>query len=107
MPAIRVSLPSPRPWLIGVSVVAVVLLVALAFRTTRTPIFASQCETWDIEATAALASLITDRNELSEARVSDGVFRLKRARKFCRQGLIALAQHDYDALLGSRYVVGR
>jgi hypothetical protein len=52
-------------------------------------------------------SLIADRDPLVEQRMGDAVFRLRRARKYCRQDLVGLARLDYEALTDGRYGRGR
>jgi hypothetical protein len=65
--------------------------------------FDARCETWDGAATAALAALIADRNPGVEHYLGDAVFRLRRARTYCRYGLVGLARLDYKALLDGRH----
>jgi hypothetical protein len=52
-------------------------------------------------------SRIADRDPLIEQRLGDAVFRLRRARKYCRQDLVGLARLDYEALIDGRYGRGR
>ena len=49
----------------------------------------ASCEVWDRQAQSALASLLGDRSAIAEAHLGDAVFRLKRARKYCRAGYSA------------------
>ena len=67
------------------------------------PVFDAQCEAWDSAAAAAVAELVADRSPAVEQRLGDVVFRLRRARAYCRSGFIGLAQLDYRALLDGRY----
>src|SRR5262245_23649443 len=61
--------------------------------------FDQRCEFLDDAAAQAVADLVAERSEAAEARLSDAVFRLRRARKNCRIGLLSLARSDYEALL--------
>jgi hypothetical protein len=51
--------------------------------------------------------MVGGRSTLAEAQLTDALFRLKRARKHCRYGFVALARLDYDALVGDRAHFGR
>ena len=55
----------------------------------------------------AVSDLIADRDPLVEQRLGDAVFRLRRARKYCRQDLVGLARLDYEALTDGRCSRGR
>ena len=68
-----------------------------------TPPFDARCEAWDASASAAVGGLVADRDRAVEQRLGDAVFRLRRARKYCRYGFISLARFDYQALLDGRY----
>jgi hypothetical protein len=65
--------------------------------------FDARCEAWDVAATAAVAELIADRSPAVDQRLGDVVFRLRRARTYCRHGFVSLAQLDYRALTDGRY----
>ena len=65
------------------------------------PTFDARCATWDVAASVAVADLVADHSV--EQRLGDAVFRLRRARKYCRYGLVDLARLDYAALLDGRY----
>ncbi len=67
------------------------------------PTFDARCETWDVAASVAVADLVADHSPVVEQRLGDAVFRLRRARKYCRYGLVDLARLDYAALLDGRY----
>jgi hypothetical protein len=62
-----------------------------------------RCDTWDEIANAALASAIAERNRIPDSQLGDAVFRLRRARRNCKAGWLALARGDYEALLEGRY----
>jgi hypothetical protein len=61
------------------------------------------CEAWDRLASAAVSDMIADRRPVVEQRLGDAVFRLRRARKYCRYDLADLARLDYEALTDGRY----
>jgi hypothetical protein len=65
--------------------------------------FNHDCEAWDRLASAAVSDLIADRRPIVEQRLGDAVFRLRRARKYCRYDLAHLARLDYEALTDGRY----
>ena len=65
--------------------------------------FNHDCEAWDRLASAAISDLIADRRPIVEQRLGDAVFRLRRARKYCRHDLADLARLDYEALTDGRY----
>jgi hypothetical protein len=65
--------------------------------------FNHDCEAWDRLASAAVSELIADRRPIVEQRLGDAVFRLRRARKYCRYDLADLARLDYEALTDGRY----
>jgi len=80
-----------------------VSLLAWSLSGRPKPIFDARCEAWDSAAAAAVAELVADRSPAVEQRLGDIVFRLRRARAYCRFGLVSLAHLDYQALLGGRY----
>ena len=105
MQTIRALMPSNQLlWPSGLAIAGMLFLVAWS-HPSAAPLFDSKCDNWDIDARAVLVSLISDPSELAEARAGDALFRLKRARKYCRFGLTSLAQLDYDALLSKRYEI--
>jgi hypothetical protein len=65
--------------------------------------FNGDCEAWDRLASAAVSDLVADRSPAVEQRLGDAVFRLRRARKYCRLDLVGLARLDYEALTDGRY----
>lgn len=95
--------------LLGIATILAVALAVLTLWPERgsTSSFDERCENWDAAASAAVAGLVGDRSLAAEARLTDALFRLKRARKHCRYGFIALARLDYDALVGDRTNFGR
>jgi hypothetical protein len=89
--------------LAATTVVCLAHYVPAATRETAPARVDPTCETSDHAASAAVASLITARNAVADAKLSDAVFRLRRARKYCSYGWLTLAQQDYHALLDGRY----
>lgn len=65
--------------------------------------FSTDCVPLDESASANVASLVGDYSRTAEARLADAMFRLKRARSHCRNGWLALARQDYNALINGRY----
>ena len=65
--------------------------------------FSADCVSLDESASANVASLVGDYRATADARLADAMFRLKRARSHCRNGWLALARQDYNALIGGRY----
>jgi len=82
---------------------AAVALGLLAWSGHPTAMFDARCESQDSAAAAAVAELVADRSQAVEQRLGDIVFRLRRARTYCRLGLVGLAHLDYQALLDGRY----
>ena len=78
-------------------------LLAWSLSGRPKPMFDARCEAWDSAAAAAVAELVADRSPAVDQRLGDIVFRLRRARAYCRFGLVGLAQLDYNALLDGRY----
>ena len=89
---------------LGVATAAVGLSL-LAWSASGSPRhgFDARCESQDSAAAAAVAELVADRRPAVEQRLGDIVFRLRRARTYCRLGLVGLAHFDYQALLDGRY----
>lgn len=56
------------------------------------------CAIWDRAASEGIAALISDTSAAAELRVDEAILQLRRARKNCRSGAIALAGHDYTSL---------
>lgn len=96
--------PVRAPLILGLAAVAGLGLLAAssALSGPKVP-FDARCETWDGAATAAVAELIGDRSPAVQQRLGDVVFRLRRARTYCRHGFVSLAQLDYRALTDGRY----
>jgi hypothetical protein len=96
--------PAGAPLILGLAAVAGLGLLAAwsASSGPKVP-FDARCEAWDSAATAAVAELIADRSPAVEQRLGDVVFRLRRARTYCRHGFVSLAQLDYRALTDGRY----
>src|SRR5262249_53127156 len=67
------------------------------------PIFDARCEAWDSAAAASGAELAAARTRAGEQGLGDFGSRLRRARAYCRFGLVSLAHLDYQALLDGRY----
>jgi hypothetical protein len=56
------------------------------------------CAAWDRAASEGIATLIADTSAVAELRLDEAILQLRRARKSCRSGAIALAGHDYASL---------
>ena len=108
MPDARTLPPMQFPLFGVVLILATTLAVMMLWpQGGSSPSFDQRCENWDIAASATVAGMVGDRSTLGEAQLSDALFRLKRARKHCRYGFIALARLDYDALVGDHILFGR
>jgi hypothetical protein len=59
---------------------------------------ATDCDAWDRAASEGIAAIISDRSIAAELRLDEAILQLRRARKSCRAGAIALAGHDYASL---------
>jgi hypothetical protein len=87
---------------------AIVLLVsALSFRSGTTTLaegdadkqrFARTCMQWHLAAGAVVGRLVQSTREADLLRVNDSVFRMRRARRNCEAGWVALACQDYHAV---------
>lgn len=62
------------------------------------PAVSANCEAWDRDASQGIAALISDNSAAAEIRLDEAILQLRRARKHCRAGSIALAGHDYASL---------
>jgi hypothetical protein len=58
----------------------------------------TDCDAWDRAASEGIAAIIADRSIAAELRLDEAILQLRRARKNCRAGSIALAGHDYASL---------
>ena len=58
----------------------------------------ADCAPWDRVASEGIATLISDTSAAAELRLDEAILQLRRARKSCRSGAIALARHDYASL---------
>jgi len=56
------------------------------------------CAAWDRVASEGIATLLSDTSAAAELRLDEAILQLRRARKSCRSGAIALARHDYASL---------
>ena len=107
MQHIRTLVPSQRLYPVTALFAGVIVLLAIWPAPKTSPRFDARCESWDTKAGVVFAGLIADRGATAEASLGDALFRLKRARKYCRHGFVSLARVDYDVLLGNRYQIGR
>ena len=100
----RVLIPN-RAWLPLSAVVALTLSLFAAWAAYARPqsIFDARCESLDTAASRAVIDLVGDRSVETEQRLGDVIFRLRRARNYCRHGLVGLARLDYQALTDGRY----
>jgi hypothetical protein len=77
------------------------LLYASARTTTISELktaVGTDCDAWDRAASEGIAAIISDRSIAAELRLDEAILQLRRARKNCRAGAIALAGHDYASL---------
>jgi hypothetical protein len=86
--------------------VIVVLLSALSFRSGTTLAegdadkqrFARTCMQWHLAAGAVVSRLVQSTRDADLVQVNDSVFRMRRARRNCEAGWVALACQDYHAV---------
>jgi hypothetical protein len=91
-------------WLPLSIVAAMALSLFAGWATLRPePPFDARCESLDSAASRAVSDLIGERSVDIEQRLGDAMFRLRRARTYCRHGLVGLARLDYQALTDGRY----
>src|SRR5262245_34650783 len=57
------------------------------------------CTNLDHAAAGALAPLLQDNSAAAEWKLDQALLQLRRARKHCRSGSVALARHDYNSLV--------
>jgi hypothetical protein len=95
----------PTRMRLAIAMAAALGVSLLAWSASGSPkaVFDARCEPWDSAAAATVAALVADRTPEVEQRLGDMVFRLRRARTYCRFGLVGLAQLDYRALVDGRY----
>lgn len=103
----RTLVPSTHFYLLTMMAATAIVLLAIWPRHRASESFDTRCESADAQAGAVLASLLSDRSEIAQALFGDAVFRLKRARWYCRYGFASMAQADYDALMSNRYQIER
>jgi hypothetical protein len=85
--------------IIGLAIAVMLAAVALSISPSHaTRPLAAGCESLDATASERLSRLLGETSAAAESRARDAVFRLQRARKNCRLGLVTLAQRDYDAI---------
>ena len=67
----------------------------------------SPCMEWDDAASDAIIRLVQSKSDRDLRQVSDAVSQMRRARRNCEGGWVALACQDYQAILrGSSAAVG-
>jgi hypothetical protein len=86
--------------------VAALLLLALFLHdmTTRAatvPLY-PLCSRWDANAADTVARLLHEPADASLRQAGDALFRLRRARRNCRAGWLALSCQDYRAIVRLR-----
>jgi hypothetical protein len=88
-------------------IAALVLLAVFLYQTTTRaaalPLHRI-CRPWDEKAADALARLVHEPGDASLRQAGDALFRLRRARRNCRAGWLAVACQDYQAIVGLRRV---
>jgi hypothetical protein len=88
----------------GLVAALVLLAVFLHQATTRaaaTPLHRI-CRPWDEKAAGVLARLVHEPGDASLRQAGDALFRLRRARRNCRAGWLALACRDYYGIVRLR-----
>jgi hypothetical protein len=60
---------------------------------------ASPCMDWDDAASDAIIRLVQSKSDRDLRQVSDAVFQMRRARRNCEGGWVALACQDYQAIV--------
>jgi hypothetical protein len=86
-----------------------VLLTAVAFRSGMTSDdgklekqqLARACMQWHLAAGAVVSRLVQSTRDADLLLVNDSVFRMRRARRNCEAGWVALACQDYHAVIAS------
>jgi hypothetical protein len=103
----RGTLPRRPSMLAAAGASGLALVIGLMFWPVRwnepDVAFHRDCEVWDRLASTAISDLVADRSPMVEQQLGDAVFRLRRARKYCRLDLVGLARLDYEALTDGRY----
>jgi hypothetical protein len=65
------------------------------------------CQSWDSAAVTAVEQMSGGAGDLARMRVSESQFRLRRARRNCREGWVNLACQDYRAVTTGTVTIGR
>jgi hypothetical protein len=85
--------------LVGVAAIGLVQLGALARKPGTGQVAGpADCAAWDREASQGIAALISDNSPAAELRLDEAIQQLRRARRNCRAGSVAVAGHDYASL---------
>ncbi|MBX9775777.1 MAG: hypothetical protein K2Y71_15455 [Xanthobacteraceae bacterium] len=98
-----------RPAMGGLAALAAIVLLvsALSLRSGTTTLadgdadkqrFARTCMQWHLAAGAVVGRLVQSTRDADLVRVNDSVFRMRRARRNCEAGWVALACQDYHAV---------
>jgi hypothetical protein len=90
----------------GYGLVAALLLLALFLHDTSTraatvPLH-PLCSGWDEKAADTIAQLLHEPADAALRQAGDALFRLRRARRTCRAGWLALSCQDYRAIVRLR-----
>ena len=85
-------------------IAAVILLLACLEPGPRAAAFSIHpaCSRWDEQAANVLARLVHEPGDASLRQAGDAVLRLRRARRNCREGWLALACNEYHAIVRLR-----
>jgi hypothetical protein len=59
---------------------------------------AQSCQQWHLAAGAAVSRLVKSTRDADLLQVNDAVFRIRRARRNCEAGWVALACQDYHSV---------
>ena len=68
--------------------------------------FHAVCTKWDEKAADVIAHLVHEPTDVSLRQAGDALFRLRRARRTCGAGWLALSCQDYRAIIRLRVVEG-
>jgi hypothetical protein len=101
------SWPRPAGKILTIAIfglAAVILLLACLEPGPRAAAFSIHpaCSRWDEKAADVLARLVHEPGDASLRQAGDAVLRLRRARRNCREGWLALACNEYHAIVRLR-----
>jgi hypothetical protein len=82
------------------SVAGISLMLAMQAKRAETKVAVSRtdCSVLDQAASTRIAGLLGDASAHGELRFDEALAQLRRARRYCRSGLTAVAESNYRAL---------